>query len=112
MPQGIIVRAAAGHAEFSPDKLGKVSLVAADHLYAGLNCFLPGQEHQAHTHVDQDKMYLILDGSGEVQLGDEISAVAPGDLILAPAGVVHGIRNTGIDSLVVLVVFSPPPVRK
>jgi quercetin dioxygenase-like cupin family protein len=112
MPQGTIVRAAAGQAQFSPDRMGKVSLAAADHLYAGLNCLLPGQQHQAHTHAGQDKMYVVLDGAGEVQLGEELSAVTAGDLILAPAGVLHGIRNTGVGPLVVLVVFSPPPVRK
>lgn len=112
MSQGTIVRAAASQALFSPEKMGKVSLAAAGHLYAGLNCLLPGQSHLAHIHADQDKMYVVLEGSGAVQLGDETSTVAAGDLILAPAGVVHGLANPSESPLTVLVVFSPPPAKK
>lgn len=96
-------------AEFDPGKMGKVSLAAGERLYAGLNCFAPGQEHAAHVHADQDKLYYVLSGAGEAQLGDETHEVAGGDLILAQAGVAHGLKNTGAVPLVVLVVFAPPP---
>jgi quercetin dioxygenase-like cupin family protein len=92
--------------------MGKVPLASGEHLYAGLNCFLPGQEHQAHTHADQDKMYVVLSGEGEASVGEESSAVGPGDILLAPAGVVHGLRNAGAGPLTVLVIFSPPPQSK
>lgn len=89
--------------------MGKVPLAAGEHLYAGMNCFLPGQEHRAHVHADQDKLYYVLAGAGEAQVGEETHAVSAGDLVLAPAGVVHGLRNTGSAPLIVLVVFGPPP---
>ena len=95
--------------EFPEAKMGKVSLAAGEHLYAGMNCFLPGQEHKAHVHADQDKLYYVLSGSGEAQVGAETHAVGAGDLILAAAGVVHGLKNTGSEPLSVLVVFGPPP---
>ncbi|HEY3441130.1 MAG TPA: cupin domain-containing protein [Paludibaculum sp.] len=108
----MIVKNVAGRAEFSSAKMGKVSLGAGAHLYAGLNCFLPGQEHQAHVHIDQDKMYVVMAGCGEARVGDEVHAVEPGDLILATAGVVHGLKNTGTAPFSVLVVFGPPPQAK
>lgn len=98
-------------AQFDTAKMGKVALASGERLYAGLNCFLPGQQHAAHIHTDQDKLYYVLSGSGEAQAGDETRQVAQGDLILAPAGVGHGLRNTGLEPLVVLVVFAPPPRR-
>lgn len=101
----------AARAEFGSSKMGKVRLASAAHLYAGLNCFLPGQEHAAHVHADQDKMYVVLEGRGEATVGDEAGAVAAGDLVFAPAGVSHGLKNTGEENLVVLVVFSPPPKK-
>jgi len=96
-------------AEFDAGKMGKVSLAAGERLYAGLNCFLPGQQHAAHVHADQDKLYYVLSGTGEAQVGEDLRQVAQGDLILAPAGVAHGLKNTGPSPLVVLVVFAPPP---
>lgn len=96
-------------AEFDAGKMGKASLAAGERLYAGLNCFLPGQQHAAHVHADQDKLYYVLSGTGEAQVGEDTRQVAQGDLILARAGVAHGLKNTGASPLVVLVVFAPPP---
>ena len=59
----MIVRGVAKLAQFLPDKMGKATVAAGDTLFAGLNCFEPGQEHAAHTHAGQDKLYLILEGS-------------------------------------------------
>lgn len=105
----MVLRKISRLAEFSDDRMGKVSLAAGDRLYAGLNCFLPGQEHAAHVHADQDKLYYVLSGSGEATVGDETHAVSEGDLVLAPAGVPHGLKNTGLIPMTVLVVFAPPP---
>jgi quercetin dioxygenase-like cupin family protein len=107
----MILRQAAARATFGPDKMGKVNLAGGEHLYAGLNCFEPGQAHQVHTHADQDKLYVVLEGTGEASVGSDTSEVTPGDVVLAPAGVVHGMRNPGPGRLVVLVVFGPPPKR-
>ena len=101
----------AARAEFGESKMGKAPLAAGEHLYAGLNCFLPGQEHAAHVHPNQDKLYVVLEGSAEASVGGETMAVAAGDMVFAPAGVPHGMKNTGDANLVVLVVFSPPPAK-
>lgn len=105
----MIVRNVADRAAYSPEKMGKVTLAGADRLHAGLNCFLPGQEHKAHVHADQDKLYYVVDGDGEATVGAESGAVTAGDLVLAPAGVPHSMKNAGDAPLLVLVIFSPPP---
>jgi quercetin dioxygenase-like cupin family protein len=105
----MILSQIAAQATFSPEKMTKQTLAQGNHLFAGLNCFLPGQEHKAHTHEGQDKMYLILEGAGEAMVGETTSAVKAGDLVLAPSGVLHSLRNPSADNLVVLVVFAPPP---
>ncbi|MDX2152919.1 MAG: cupin domain-containing protein [Bryobacteraceae bacterium] len=107
----MIIQQMAGRAVFQAGKMGKASLAAGEYLYAGLNGFEPGQAHEAHVHENQDKMYVVLEGSGVARVGEEEQVVAAGDLILAPAGVVHGMRNPGPGRLVVLVVFGPPPVK-
>jgi mannose-6-phosphate isomerase-like protein (cupin superfamily) len=108
----MIIRNAAGRAQFRPDKMGKCDLVSGDQLFVGLNCFEPGQEHAAHLHPGQDKLYLILEGSGDFVVGSERATLWPGDLAFAPAGVSHSVRNSGQNRLVVLVGFAPPPAGK
>ena len=107
----MIVRNLAVQAQYSVDKMGKVSLAAGDYLYAGMNCFAPGQEHKAHVHADQDKLYLVVEGEGEAILGEETSTIRTGDLLLAKAGVPHGLRNTSNTNFAVLVIFAPPPKK-
>jgi quercetin dioxygenase-like cupin family protein len=108
----MIIRAAAGQAEFNDAKMGKLTLASGAHLHAGLNCFLPGQEHKAHVHADQDKLYVVLDGAGIATVGDEVKQVSEGDVIFAPAGVPHGMKNDSPSPLTVLTVFAPPPSGK
>ena len=107
----MIVRQLASLAEFRPDRMGKTTIVSADSLFAGLNSFEPGQEHSAHVHTGQDKLYLILEGSAEVQVGQEMEVLSVGDAAIAPAGMVHSIRNPGPKRVVVLAVLAPPPQK-
>ena len=89
--------------------MGKADLVRGEFLFAGLNCFEPGQQHEPHAHPGQDKMYFLLEGSGLVQIGEQQEELAAGDIAFAPAGVMHSIRNTGSGRLVVLAVLGPAP---
>ncbi len=105
----MVIRNAKDKAVFRPEKMGKADLVRGDNVFAGLNCFEPGQEHQLHAHAGQDKLYYVLKGSGEVTVGDQSETVGPGDLILARADEPHAMANPGPGKLVVMVVMAPPP---
>lgn len=107
----MIVKRVAGLAQFSPVKMGKVDIVRGETLFAGLNCFEPGQEHAAHAHPGQDKLYVVLEGEAEIQVGDEKSSVTAGAVAFAPSGVLHSIRNTGPGRLIVMAVLAPPPKK-
>ena len=107
----MIVKNSAGHAKFSRQKMGKSDLARGKHLFAGLNAFEPGQQHAPHAHCDRDKLYVVMEGRGELTIADQTTTVAPGDVALAEADVVHSLRNPGPDRLVVLVVMGPPPGR-
>jgi len=108
----MIVKRVVDLAEFRADGMGKSTVARGDFVYAGLNAFEPGQEHQAHAHEGQDKLYFVLDGSGEVTVGDETELLTAGDLALAPAGVMHSVKNPGPNRLVVLTILAPPPRAK
>jgi quercetin dioxygenase-like cupin family protein len=107
----MIVRRVASFAEFTADKMAKTTIAAADSLFVGLNSFEPGQEHAAHAHAGQDKFYLILEGSAEVRVGSDEATLSAGDAAMAPAGVVHSVRNPGPNRVIILVVLAPPPKK-
>jgi quercetin dioxygenase-like cupin family protein len=105
----MFVKNASAQALFSPGKMGKSTLASGDFIFAGLNAFEPGQEHAPHAHAGQDKLYVVLEGSGEVRIGEATETLSAGDVAFAPSGVMHSVRNTGAGRLVILAVLSPPP---
>ena len=96
-------------AKFATDRMGKSEVAHGDFLFAGLNSFEPGQEHAPHAHSGQDKLYVILEGTGIVHIGEQSELLLPGDAAFAPSGVMHSIRNPGPGRLVVMAVLAPPP---
>jgi mannose-6-phosphate isomerase-like protein (cupin superfamily) len=52
----------------------------------------PGQETQRHYHAASEELYVLLDGSGEMEVDGEHASVGPGDAILIPPGAWHQIR--------------------
>lgn len=100
------------HASYRPDKMGKTTLFESPHLLVGLNAFEPGQEHSLHTHEDMDKLYQVLEGSGEFLLAEGVQTMQAGMLLVAPRGVPHGIRNSGQERLLVLAVLAPAPAGR
>ena len=105
----MFVKRLAGLAEFSPDKMVKATVARGESLFAGLNCFEPGQEHTAHSHAGQDKLYVVLEGEAEIVVGAETQVISAGGGAFAASGVVHSVRNCGSTRLVVLAVLAPPP---
>ena len=78
-------------------------------LLIGVNCPEPGQSQKVHIHGDQDKAYLVQEGTGLFAVGDEEHEAGPGAIIWAPAGVPHGVTNGGTGRLVLLVAIAPAP---
>lgn len=97
------------HASFDAERMAKSTLFRSDRVLVGLNAFEPGQEHRLHAHEGMDKVYHVLEGSGVCLLEDGEQPMDAGTMLVAPAGVPHGIRNTGDGRLVVLAVLAPAP---
>ena len=75
----------------------------------GLNAFELGQSHALHAHAGMDKMYYVLTGTGVFLLQSHEVPMQAGDLLVAPDGVPHGVRNTGSARLLLLAVLAPAP---
>ena len=64
----------------------------------------PEPDHQsAH---DDDEVYVVLEGSGELTVEGETTALREGQAAFVPAGADH--RFTGYEGLSVLVIFTRP----
>ena len=56
-----------------------------------------------------DKVYHVIAGAGLFLLEGRELPMESGVMMVAPAGVAHGIRNTGHGRLVVLAILAPGP---
>ena len=97
------------HAQWRPDRMGKSTLFQSPRLLVGLNCFETGQIHALHTHEGMDKVYQVLEGEGVILLDGRELPIRSGELVVAPGGVPHGVRNTGPGRLLVLTILAPAP---
>jgi quercetin dioxygenase-like cupin family protein len=97
------------HAAYTANKMGKSAIFESPRLLVGLNAFEPGQEHALHAHAGQDKVYQVIEGEGLFLLDGGDLQMKAGDLLIAPEGVAHGVRNTGGGRLLVLAILAPAP---
>jgi quercetin dioxygenase-like cupin family protein len=99
------------HARSKPDKLYKTTLCQGEHMMVGLNCLEPGQTQSVHAHESADKFYFVLEGSGTFTVGDDERQADAGTVVAAPAGIRHGVTNSGNERLSLLVAIAPPPIK-
>lgn len=104
-----LVKRIDAHTGAKAEKFYKTTLFNSNALLLGLNCFEPGQVQKPHDHADQDKFYYVVEGTGNFWLGDERVTAVSGEVVWAPAGVVHGVANEGDGRLTLLVGIAPAP---
>ena len=95
------------HSGSQPEKFYKTTLWQGEHVTVGLNCLEPQQTQGVHAHKGADKFYFVLEGRGRFTIGDVEQEASSGQLVIAPAGVSHGVRNTGSERLSLLVGIAP-----
>jgi len=93
------------------EKFYKTTLWPGEHVLIGLNCLEPGQTQSVHAHPGADKFYFVLQGRGKFTVGDEESEADAGTLVVAPAGIPHGVTNDKSERLSLLVTIAPPPFK-
>lgn len=68
----------------------------------------PGVVTRWHRLEGTAERYVILEGTGRVEVGDDVGEdVREGDVVLIPPGVRQRIGNTGKDDLVFLAICTP-----
>lgn len=76
--------------------------------------FRRGEGTSLHVHDQGDELFYVVAGRGEATLGKHDAPIAAGDVIFAPRGAVHAIRNEAGEVPLVVVFFmdSPELVRQ
>ena len=103
------VKAIQDHVGSKDEKFYKPTLFRSDALLLGLNCLEPGQTQKPHDHADQDKFYYVVEGQGQFRIGDDVKTAVAGEVVWAPAGVIHGVSNEAGSRLTLLVGIAPAP---
>ncbi len=80
-----------------------------DHFVMGYVTIYPRGEVPRHAH-DQEEIYLILGGSGLMEVDGEETPVQAGNFASMLPGQSHSLRNTGTENLVMIFCYAPKGV--
>ena len=80
----------------------------AQQMFFHMSVIDPGKMvHPPHDHAGEEIMF-ILEGTGEVQIGETKRIVHPMTALFFPEHVLHGLRNVGTSPIRYLVARVPP----
>jgi mannose-6-phosphate isomerase-like protein (cupin superfamily) len=68
----------------------------------------PDQATERHYHRSTEEIYVVLKGSGRMEVDGDTRMVRRGDAILIPPGAWHTLENNGSSELRILCCCSPP----
>jgi quercetin dioxygenase-like cupin family protein len=94
---------------FDKAKMQKVPIFSTERLFYDLYCLLPGQFQKVHSHVKEDKIYLVLEGEATFEIGGKNGTLGNGEAVIARAGISHGVRNSTDQQVILLVTMAPRP---
>ena len=67
----------------------------------------PGGGPPPHIHRREQESFYVLEGTLDIQMGDQTVHASAGDFVHIPIGMVHSFRNNGDSLARQLVIFSP-----
>jgi mannose-6-phosphate isomerase-like protein (cupin superfamily) len=67
----------------------------------------PGAAVIRHHHLQTEEIYYILNGEGEMTVGEETRNVRTGDAVFIPQAKTHTLKNTGAEPIRLLLVCGP-----
>ena len=68
----------------------------------------PGQASTRHRHAEQEELYVVLEGTGRMRVGDELLTLEPLSAVAVSADAVRQIFNDTDGDCLWLVVGAPP----
>jgi mannose-6-phosphate isomerase-like protein (cupin superfamily) len=87
--------------------VGGPSPIQATHFSMGMVTLDPRGGQVPWHNQEQEEVYLILEGHGEMCVGSERRAVSAGQAVYVPPGLYHQLTNTGGTPLKMLYCYGP-----
>lgn len=87
--------------------VGGASPIKIDSFCMGYVTLEPQGGQVPWHNQDQDEVYFIVSGAGEMCLGQERRQVSTGQAVQIPPGVFHQLTNTGDEPMVMIYVYGP-----
>lgn len=88
------------------DSTNSVRTLYTDSLCSSFLICIP-HHVAAHYHRHHTEHVFVLDGTGEMLLGDSLFRISPGQSVVVPKGTTHAVRTTSPSPLRVISVQSP-----
>jgi mannose-6-phosphate isomerase-like protein (cupin superfamily) len=87
--------------------VGGASPIQASNFSMGNVTLEPNGGQVPWHHQEQEEIYFIVEGEGEMCLGSERITVISGQAVYIPPGVFHQLTNTGSTALRMIYVYGP-----
>jgi mannose-6-phosphate isomerase-like protein (cupin superfamily) len=88
--------------------VGGASPIQAEHFSLGFVTLEPnGGQVPWHNH-EQEEIYFVLEGTGEMCLGAERRILQGGEVVFIPPRIFHQLTNTGTEPLRMIYCYGPP----
>jgi mannose-6-phosphate isomerase-like protein (cupin superfamily) len=83
-------------------------LLPAQTTFLAVGEFAPGEGLRRHYHAAPgEEFYYLVRGAGTVSIAEETVEVTSGTCLYVPPEVVHGVTNTGTETLEIVFAVSP-----
>ncbi|USB31694.1 cupin domain-containing protein [Paenibacillus sp. YPG26] len=99
----------AEHTEFRDDSFTKKILFKQGDNVVFMLHFLPGQSLPAHKHPGADVYLMVVEGSGEMIVDDNVVQVSKSDVVHVDGGEMFSYSNTGSEPSSLYVVLTKIP---
>ncbi len=87
--------------------VGGVSPVQAKNFAIGMVTLDPNGGQVPWHNQEQEEVYIVLEGTGEMCLGDEVQEITAGQTVQIPPGVFHQLSNKGDTPLKMMYCYGP-----
>lgn len=87
--------------------VGGASPIQAENFSMGLVILEPNGGQVPWHNQEQEEIYFIVEGSGEVCVGEERGPISSGQAVYLPPGVFHQLTNTGATPMTMLYCYGP-----
>ena len=87
--------------------VGGLSPIHAEHFSIGYVTLQADGGQVPWHNQEQEEIYFVLEGTGEMCLGEERQAVSSGQAVFIPPGIFHQLTNTGDTPLKMVYCYGP-----